>query len=301
MTVTTLAPRELVVGPGRVPAPYGLFSAVTFRESSGGRWEANGATWEPFSCAPLDAFGAVNCAAPADTPGYPKPLGSPASVEGFDAAVLGKGVGDWDDAVASVIGVLATYSCGPAAAVTAAVARSRAEERLRLLEERAVENAFWTGAVGNVPNLVGANGFEDPEQVTTGAVNPVVALGRLEHALGDGYGLTGVIHMTRTVATYLITEGAVTASGGRLVTALGTPVVAGSGYPGGATAVTAEAATSWLVATPAVVAYRSEVFSADPAAALDPATNTRLATAERLYLIGVEPCGMYAAEAALTD
>src|SRR3546814_5926530 len=71
---------------------------------------------------------------------------------------------------------------------------------------------------------------------------------------------------------------------------LGTPVVAGAGYP--CTHPDSVTAGSWIVATPALMLYRSEIFTATnrPGDLLDRGQNNLFGIAERRYLVGWDEC-----------
>ena len=144
---------------------------------------------------------------------------------------------------------------------------------------------MWAGSLGNVPNLSGANGYAAP--VDLGTLPPPDALAAVEDFLATSYGSLGVLHMSRGVALRLTgPAGPILATGGRLHTTVGTPVVAGARY-----------SSDRIVATPALLGYRSEVFtsSATPGDLLDRARNDLYAVAERSYLVGWDDCPIGAA------
>jgi hypothetical protein len=108
--------------------------------------------------------------------------------------------------------------------------------------------------------------------------------------MGDGYGSLGAIHADRGAASLWSTNGAVKASGQRLLTTVGTPVSAGAGYPGTSPSGAAAAAgETWVFAAPAMFGYRGSVQSTS---ALDRGRNDFLAIAERNYVVGFDPCGV---------
>lgn len=196
--------------------------------------------------------------------------------------------------VASQFTVYGHFQCSPVG-YSQADAQDRATAHLLAREEARVEQAFWTGDLGNFPALA------DPAavDVTVGALSSVgQAIGALEDWLGVNYGSLGVIHMTRGAATAAAATGLIAVSGGRLSTRLGTPVVAGAGYPGSSPAGVAPAeGTSWIYGSPALFGYRSDVFdsSARPGDLFDRTQNNLFAVAERSYLLGFDPCGVAAA------
>jgi len=109
-------------------------------------------------------------------------------------------------------------------------------------------------------------------------------LGYMEQIIAEQYGGTGVIHMSRLTTTMLY--GHLYKMGGRLVTSLGTPVVAGGGY-------------DLLDSPPGVVA---EIYVTGPLAiwrgdidtrqnAVDKSINEVSIVAQRDYVIGWD-CGV---------
>lgn len=191
------APRATIDGPDRLPMPFGLFSVASLAETATERWE-NGVNWEAVMCGdPLSVL--VSDCDPAVADGFPKQFPD------------GPGTGSADPFT-----VYGTYKCSGPQAV--AVAQERAREVLDLGEEKAAERRLWSK-------------MDDSPEVLT-ASDPLVAVARLEKWLADNYGSLGVIHMSRAAATVAAKRAAFRVVGNRLVTALGTPVVAGAGYPG---------------------------------------------------------------------
>ena len=178
-------------------------------------------------------------------------------------------------------------------------AQVRATEHLLAREEARVEQAFWTGDLGNFPKL------QDPATVSLGAVlEYALGLAQLEAEIANDYGSLGVIHMTRAAASVGLARDLLVANGARLTTRLGTPVVAGSGYPGtGPTGQAPAAGQTWLFASPALFGHRSEVFTSSnrPGDLFVRGTNDLTAVAERSYLLGFDPCGVTAALVSLLD
>lgn len=273
-----MAPAALVDGPVRQPLPYGLFSALSLRPQGSDRWES-GARWEPLTCAKADGIGQYQ-APPTSTTGLPKNLAGNLPANGL----------------ATPFTVYGHFTCSPVG-WTQAAAQEQAVAHLLNREEYAVEAAFWTGSLGNLPSLQlpgTGNGYPATATVGTGTTDIVGGLGLLEDYIGDNYGSLGVIHVTRATALAGIARLALVTSGGRLTTALGTPVVAGSGYPGtGPAGQAAAAGTQWAFASPALLGYRSEVFDSSNGGndLFDRGLNTMYAVAERSYLLGFDPCG----------
>jgi hypothetical protein len=193
--------------------------------------------------------------------------------------------------------VYGTHKCSPVG-ISLQEAQSRAVLLLQAREEYRAEQAFWTGDLGNTPNLV-----TGAVTLGGGAVAPEVALALLEDWIADNYGSLGVIHVTRGAALALIAAKLVERDGGVLRTLIGTPVVAAAGYPGTSPAGANPAAgTSWGFVSPAVFGYRSEVFDATSRVGdlLNRATNDMYAIAERIYLLGFDNCGTAAVNFNLT-
>lgn len=255
--MSTIAPPAVVVGPVRTPLPYGLGSVLAWRDD--GRWE-QGITFQTDGCGPAKGRG-IDCeVATDDQIGMPKVFDtSPGTAEGNPFAVYGESQcnpigGGWDSVQAA------------------------AERSLLAREEARVEQAFWTGDLGNVPNLSGANGFPAPVSVGS-AASPEAALALVEQGIAEKYGSLGIIHMSRYVATLVAKR--LEVRGGRLYTELGTPVVAGSGYTDKAS----------IIGTPAMVGYRSDIVTnGSQASNLDRAQNVLYGLAERVYVLGMDAC-----------
>src|SRR3546814_5910896 len=97
-----------------------------------------------------------------------------------------------------------------------------------------------------------------PRSTRTDTLVPYTTLFR--SYIATNYGSLGVIHMCRQIAALALAEEALEVRGTRLFTRLGTPVVAGAGYP--CTHPDSVTAGSWIVATPALMLYRPEIFTA---------------------------------------
>jgi len=262
-----IAPPATTTGATRTALPFGLDSVLTFRES--GRWEA-GIQFETLPCDPAGGLGAPGCEEP-------------------DGVTTGIGFPKQIDSVGTLIGeadpftVYGHYHCS-IPSLDQATARVRASEHLTTREIARVEQALWTGDLGNSPSLA------SEDTVTLPSAGPAAALGALEAYIATNYGSLGVIHVDRATATVLISSAVVKVTGQRLTTHLGTPVVAGAGYPG--TGPSGEG-SGWAYATPALFGYRSEIFPSD---AVDTGHNDMTAVAERTYLVGFDPCGVAAVQ-----
>lgn len=260
--MAAIAPPQVVTGAPRAPLPYGLFSILGFRGGEE-RWE-NGVVFEALTCATTGGRGAPDCDPEVDVAGLPKVL------EGGNGP-LGE---------ASPFTVYGHHTCSPIGS-TFARAQELANQHLQVREEARVEQALWTGDLGNVPNFAGANDYAAP--VNLGTLTLWRAVSLLEQEIAARYGSLGVIHMSRENASRLMKEGDLVRQGGRLFTALGTPVVAGTGY-----------ASDRIVGTPALFGYRGDVFSSSnrPGDLLDRGTNDLYAIAERTYLVGFDECAV---------
>jgi hypothetical protein len=249
----------VVPGPSRAPLPYGLFSVLDLRTGGDAHWQ-NGVEWESLTCAPASGVGEPECE-PGDE-GQTQAEGLP---KGF---VEGSLRGD-----ASAFTIYGTYKCSPTGH-DVAFGQDRATQHLLSREEARVEQALWSGDLGNTPNFVGT-----ADDLGTGLLEGYVA----EH-----YGSQGVIHVPRRGAVTLAQLGAIITNGSGARTVLGTPVVIGSGYPDAASG------TANAVVTPALIGYRSEVFTSSSRRGdlLDRGTNDLYAIAERNYLIGFDDCGV---------
>lgn len=267
--MVAIAPPQVVNGAPRAPLPHGLFSVLGFR-GDGERWE-NGVIFEGVTCEPAGGIGAPDCDPEVDVIGLPKDLES-------DGVPVGE---------ASPFVVYGHHTCSPIGN-SFARAQELANQHLQVREEARVEQALWTGDLGNVPNFSGANGYAAP--VNLGTLSPWRAVSLLEQELAARYGSLGVIHMSRQIASRLTKEGDLVRQGGRLFTALGTPIVAGTGY-----------ASDRIVGTPALFGYRGEVFSSSnrPGDLLDRSNNDLYAVAEREYLVGFDECALL--EVTVTD
>lgn len=270
----SVAPGSLVTGAARTPLPYGLFSTFTFRPASGERWEA-GVQWERQICDPAEGIGQAYCD-PADMIGLPKQLDR-----------NGQGSGE-----ATPFTVYGHFNCSPVG-YSVDDAQRRATEHLESREQQRVERAFWTGDLGNTPNLQ-----DDVATIGAGGVGVKEGLGALESYIAAEYGSLGLIHLTRGTALIAAGLGLVEHVGGRLQTLIGTPVAAGAGYPGtgpGITSVPDPIPTdvAWAYVSPPVFGYRSEPFTSSnrPGDLFDRATNDLMAIAERTYLLGFDDCG----------
>jgi hypothetical protein len=176
------------------------------------------------------------------------------------------------------------YKCGAVGSGGLDAGKERATARLAAREEQQAEFHVWARLADSATDINPA-----------GALDPAEALAALEDWLGAEYGSLGVIHGTRGAASILDTR--LVTSGSRLTTRLGTPVVAGGGYPGSSPAgADAAAGETWVYASPALFGYRGPVESSSnrPGDLLDRGKNDLYAIAARDYVVGFDPCGVAA-------
>lgn len=164
-------------------------------------------------------------------------------------------------------GVIASYPLlSMGAGMSEDERRSRVMDAADVLTQKAVEHELWTGDLAMSADHFDASylAMAGSTEVSPGGAATAAnhALASLEWALGQCSAGSGVIHMTRDVASRL--SSFLFKDGDKVFTVLGTPVVVGSGYtgvgPAGAVpAVTvpfpaipvigAAPTTSWMYAT----------------------------------------------------
>lgn len=245
----------LVAPPERTPLTGGLFSVLSFPEN-GTRWEM-GVTYPGQTCGLLPVSAGPGC--PPDDPD--------ADPEGYPIPADREQPWREETATFTVSGV---YTCSPVG-ITLAEAEDNAVADLQRHEEATVEDRIWRTVLADA----------DPVEGVTAPVSIDAAVGILEQYIGATYGVQGIIHAPR----WLVPSMDVTLRGQRLTTEnLGTPLVAGSGY--GTTGT-----TTTLVATPAMVGYRSQAeVVGTPEETFDRGQNLLQVLAQRTYLIGFDTC-----------
>lgn len=265
-------------GPVRAGLPFGLFSVLPLSESDG-HWQSGGAEWESLNCAPAHGVGdPCKTEEGETTPGLPKE---------FEGGLI---VSD-----AEPFTVAGTFQCSPVG-FTPQRANEIAQQHLLTREEARAEQAVWTGDLGNTPYLASP----DTTVLGTGPLGLAEGIGVLEKWIGDAYGSIGVIHVDRLLGTALVEKGVVQVNGSRATTVLGTPVVIGTGYVG--TGPQGQPGR-WAYVTPAMIGYRSAVFSGSsrPGDLFDTSNNDLYGIAERTYLVGWDDCGVAAVELSITS
>lgn len=141
--------------------------------------------------------------------------------------------------------------------------------------ERAVMETVLQGATDLTP--------------ASGAVTPVIGIGILEGHAATKYAGVPTIHLPRSLATPLSSNGALETEGGKFYTTIGSKVAAGGGYvvsnigPTGAAAATGE---KWIYASGEVVVRRGKLFT--PEHQLDTTTNDQLDLVERIYVVAID-------------
>lgn len=135
-------------------------------------------------------------------------------------------------------GIVASYEC-LAQNLPLEERKKIAIEQAEAGSQKAVEHELWTGvitlAAGHGDSYLN-NATAIDLTVPAGGGSPVAvdiehAIARLEQGLGDcGLGTEGIIHLTREAASLATLGGLLEWDGDALVTKLGTPVVAGTGY-----------------------------------------------------------------------
>lgn len=259
-------------GPIRSGLPYGLFSVVSLSTPTDSHWEG-GIQWDPLGCDPVNG------------------IGEPGVEGGVTTATGLPKTGDREPGpdYASAFSVYALWE-GSSLGHSMQDAQDRATSRLLAREEARVEQALWTGDLGNTPHLAAGAGVTIVE---SGVNKPTHAIGALEGFLATEYGSVGVLHMDRATAVSLLAEDLLETHNGRLHTVLGTPVVAGAGYPGsGPNGEAPHKTKRWVYATPALMGFRSDLFFSTklPYDLLDRSQNDLFAIAERKYTIGFDSC-----------
>jgi hypothetical protein len=231
--------------------------------------------------------------------------GSPAAQTAMSSNVVQQNRG------ATAFTVYAEFDCSP---VGQDGERDQAEEALLRTEAYQVSRAFWTGQAGATaggaattvwPHLAANTVLDDPQGIRlqtaagpmiTGGDDVAIVLGALEAQLAACYGGLGVIHVPYTALPTLASRMLVKADdSGQLRTLAGNAVISGQGYIGsGPDGSTPAAGTTWIYATGALFAYRSDVFVRDFPGTLDRAKNTIRKIASRNYLFGFGCCHLAA-------
>lgn len=280
--------RQIVDAPAFTPLPYGLWDAVEQRSPGDPHWQ-NGVTW--VERCPDAATTYDECLAVTGTGGPPpEPPVKDATV---DQRFRG----------ATPFTVVAEFDCTPVGLNDAATVAADALDRV---EQRQVEEAFWTGEAGGqtvvFPHLAADAEVVDSNDMvlqpvavvcspTSDPLDPAEGLGVLEDCLSQCYAGQGLIHVSRAAEPTLAAWNLIEERDGALYTTSGNRVVVGGGYEGsGPDGTTPVAGTSWIYATGAAFGYRGDVRITAPNESIDRSTNTMRMIAERTYVLGFECC-----------
>lgn len=289
--------RQIIDGPGFTPLPNYLWDAAQHPAPGSPHWQ-QGVTW-------IERCGGAStvmdeCLAVTGTGSGVGAQGSMSST----VTQLSRG--------ATPFTVFAEFDCAPVGqGLTEAEFGDKAGEALARSEALQVSKAFWTGVAGSssgtaqttvYPHLAANATLDDPQgirlqtaasPIVTGSGDDVaVVLGQLEYSLAQCYGGQGIIHIPYFAGPTFQARNLVNRSNdGQFYTQNGNLVVLGQGYTGSSNAGAAPAAgTSWIYATGAMFAYRSDVFTRPFPSTFDRSENTVKFMASRTYLIGFECC-----------
>jgi hypothetical protein len=250
---TQLETWQLVEAPPVVPLPYGIFSVAEPRLTTDEHWKL-GVQWQSQACSTTKITTGA-CIEPERGSLIPDDYCSVSQYEPF---------------------TVYSYNDDPIVGHTLDEHLANTIQRLVATEQRSVEEYFWAQLVAGAVSTVSLTTF-----------GPGVVLGYLEQQLAENYGGQGVIHMSRATATYLWEY--LQTQGGKLVTKLGTPVVAGAGYD----PLTTPLDEFKMFASGPVVMYRGDVDTRENAVAR--ATNQTSIIAQRDYVLGWD-CVAYGVE-----
>ena len=258
--MTDMPPKALVPAPVGLPLAYGLFSVVAPIENSALRWE-NGVRWKnPVAVGEVRRIEPWNDSGTVD--GLPKHFDSRNDVaESFNPFTV------------------YTSSAGTPVGESIEELQAQVEARLLAREEIAVETALWGGS-----DKIGSGvfwGAQEVKQTAPGASDlPLVdALAAID-AFASKWGVRPTIHVSRRAAAVLMNAKAVESQGARLVTRLGSLVVAGTGYGD----------QPYIVASGPLVLYRGPVLTSEnrPGDTMDRRQNHLYQVAERMYVAGMD-------------
>lgn len=251
-----------VPAPVRVPFESGLFSVIEFDNTN---HASMGITWESLGGAAVSGIADYWEACGVNLQGLPKGFANLNDTGEADGFVVYGGY------KCSLVGYPVEH------------AQEMATLNLQVREEARVERALWTGDLGNSMSFKNA--------VSNGAAKDhQSALVDVEQYIVDNYGSQGVIHVNRAEATRFISERLMfrDKDTGKITTALGTPVVAGAGYP--LTSPMTGATGRFLVGTGPLIGQRTEIFSGTGTRGdlVDRNNNDLYGIAERSYVIGFD-------------
>lgn len=254
MTAPTGFPMPVeVAAPGFERYAYGLLSAASVVPTVDDRWEMHGVVYQTEGCTSAAALWEPECP-PGEDPNPP------------NADKVFAELGDVVEGLPFLI-----YEGVRCPMMTVDEARTRAERRFAHHEQFMVEQRFH------------AEILRTDATTLPGTPSLAKAVGLLEDYIAETYGGIGVIHVPREFGALFAKESLSRRDGARMRSPLDNLLAFGAGYanadPDGDVAA---AGNGWLYATGPVVVRRGEVQVRD---AFDQRKNTRLAVAERSYVI----------------
>lgn len=183
---------------------------------------------------------------------------------------------------------------------------ARVDRKLLAVQSKIIEAEFWSGTAAVARGWTNNQYLRNPVGLTVLGTSPVGGvfgyvdgLAALEQAVADGTSWDrGAIHASRQLVTHWIHAGLVRAvpnpPTGTLLTELGTPVIAGAGYPGtGPQGAINPNRIEWAYATPMPQVRLGEVFTLgtdDDSVAVDRSTNDRTVRRGRFASVTFSPC-----------
>lgn len=250
---TQLDTWQLVEAPPVVALPYGIFSVAEVRLPADDHWRL-GVQWQSQAC------------------GLTKTTYGPCNVLEVESLTPDEYCFVSQFEPFSVY----TYNNDSVIGHTLEEHRANAIQRLIASEQTTVEQNVWGQLQVDAVSTLSLTSF-----------SPGVVLGYLEQMLAQTYGGQGVIHMSRLTATYLWEY--LQVQGGKLVTKLGTPVVAGAGYD----AISTPIDEFYMFASGPVVIYRGDVDTRQNA--VSKSNNEVSIIAQRDYVLGWD-CQVFGVE-----
>jgi hypothetical protein len=148
------------------------------------------------------------------------------------------------------------------------VAAETAKILLEATTSKKIAKELWRGDIAKAQGwsnrrLSNPTALNNLGKINAGAaVNRIAAFAALEQSIGEqGSGATGYIHCTRRTAAFWASDHLIERVGNRLVSPLGTVIVADAGYDGSDStgAFTAAGTTAWAYATGPVRVWVSDI------------------------------------------
>lgn len=277
-----IGPGDDVAAPLLAPPAQGLLVAADVIDHGDGIEESrgiNGIAWSPELCGDGEVW-AASCGTVGNAKGTGRNRPANGAAEPF-AAIARDGC--------------STFGW------RAAEYEARARRKLAAIEGAMLEREFWSGTL-----IPGNRNLAEPAANIVGyGLGVRLSLAVLQQAIADGRAGVGLIHARPLVVMAWWAAGLLRWDQGKLRTIMGTPVVAGTGYPGTGPAGQVPAnGTEWAYATDAVVVERwpARVFPDDEneadrlAQATDRANNLVEFRAERMMVPKWSACVHAAAE-----